>query len=662
MEVKKMKRITASLICALMVFCLLPATAMAADTWDGTSVDTSWYNTTDTEFTIYTGAELAGLAQIVNSGDAANGAPYNLSGVTITLGDDIDLGGHQWTPIGYYDNSIGHAGYQFFDGTLDGGGHTISGLAIGTPGSPENSLYMVGLFGETTSNSSLKNLNVETIGIYSSYNNAYVGVLAAFADKRVSNCTATGDVTGGDNACVGGLAGSSAGDMTNCHASGNVTGGVGSSAGGLLGDKADGALTGCYATGNVTGGYSVGGLVGNGGMGTISDCYATGNVMCSSYYAGGFIGYFDNNTSVSGCYATGNVTASGTGVNAGGFAGFSRGTADNCYAAGSVSDGNHDNCMIGGFIGNNYKDIQDSYARGAVSGGGTGTYVGEFAGRNQSGATLGDCYFDTRDAGLTAGIGQDSNSQTVTGLAPDEMTGTAASTNMAGLDFSVAWTAKANDSEWYFPQLTVFAGSSDNTVKAFSLESVTLMPFTVTFESNGGGAVAPGYGYYTAVGKPADPTRSGHLFEGWYTTSDFTTAYDFTTTVTADITLYAKWTAYAQWTAALTLSSSDSDGTIYTSGRVTLTPNVDGGTWDWDHSFFTATFNSSATFTALKAGTSTITYTMDGVSVTYDVTIKESTLPSTGQDATLVTIFAALGVLALAAGIIIGIRRHAHSL
>ncbi len=59
-----MKRITALLICALMVFCLLPATAMAADTWDGTAVDTSWYNTTDTEFTIYPQRSLRGLPSL----------------------------------------------------------------------------------------------------------------------------------------------------------------------------------------------------------------------------------------------------------------------------------------------------------------------------------------------------------------------------------------------------------------------------------------------------------------------------------------------------------------------------------------------------------------------------------------------------------------------
>ena len=42
--------------------------------------------------------------------------------------------------------------------------------------------------------------------------------------------------------------------------------------------------------------------------------------------------------------------------------------------------------------------------------------------------------------------------------------------------------------------------------------------------------------------KPADPTRDGYTFGGWYTDEACTQAYDFSTPVTADLTLYAKWT------------------------------------------------------------------------------------------------------------------------
>lgn len=45
--------------------------------------------------------------------------------------------------------------------------------------------------------------------------------------------------------------------------------------------------------------------------------------------------------------------------------------------------------------------------------------------------------------------------------------------------------------------------------------------------------------------KPADPTRDGYTFAGWYTDEACTQAYDFSTPVTADLTLYAKWTKNA---------------------------------------------------------------------------------------------------------------------
>jgi uncharacterized repeat protein (TIGR02543 family) len=44
--------------------------------------------------------------------------------------------------------------------------------------------------------------------------------------------------------------------------------------------------------------------------------------------------------------------------------------------------------------------------------------------------------------------------------------------------------------------------------------------------------------------KPADPTKSGFIFGGWYLEDTFTTAWDFDTGIAEDdVTLYAKWTA-----------------------------------------------------------------------------------------------------------------------
>lgn len=71
--------------------------------------------------------------------------------------------------------------------------------------------------------------------------------------------------------------------------------------------------------------------------------------------------------------------------------------------------------------------------------------------------------------------------------------------------------------------------------------------WTVAFNSNGGSACDTKF-VATADGKlvkPADPTRDGYTFGGWFTDEAFTQAYDFSTPVTADLTLYAKWTKNA---------------------------------------------------------------------------------------------------------------------
>ena len=73
--------------------------------------------------------------------------------------------------------------------------------------------------------------------------------------------------------------------------------------------------------------------------------------------------------------------------------------------------------------------------------------------------------------------------------------------------------------------------------------SAVAKDYTVTFDSNGGSDVAKQtVTSGEKVNKPADPTREGYEFAGWYTDSKLTTAYDFSSKVTKSITLYAKWT------------------------------------------------------------------------------------------------------------------------
>jgi len=69
--------------------------------------------------------------------------------------------------------------------------------------------------------------------------------------------------------------------------------------------------------------------------------------------------------------------------------------------------------------------------------------------------------------------------------------------------------------------------------------------YTVTFNTQGGSTVpSQTVNAGERVAKPANPTRSGYIFGGWYTEAACITAWDFdSSTVSGNLTLYAKWTA-----------------------------------------------------------------------------------------------------------------------
>lgn len=95
------------------------------------------------------------------------------------------------------------------------------------------------------------------------------------------------------------------------------------------------------------------------------------------------------------------------------------------------------------------------------------------------------------------------------------------------------------------------------------------MKYNVSFETNGGSAVATQSIESGKIAvKPADPSRTGYSFGGWYTDNSFGTAYDFGKAVTSDITLYAKWENIPDTTAA--------NGTTDTTGNNANTTNTTG--------------------------------------------------------------------------------------
>ena len=94
------------------------------------------------------------------------------------------------------------------------------------------------------------------------------------------------------------------------------------------------------------------------------------------------------------------------------------------------------------------------------------------------------------------------------------------------------------------------AQSANEYAKEPGAQAPKVLKVTVTFDSNQGTAVDS---QLVAVGdkvaKPADPTREGYIFSGWFTDQDCATAYDFDAAVDGtepELTLYAGWKAANQ--------------------------------------------------------------------------------------------------------------------
>lgn len=120
-----------------------------------------------------------------------------------------------------------------------------------------------------------------------------------------------------------------------------------------------------------------------------------------------------------------------------------------------------------------------------------------------------------------------------------------------------------------------------------SNEEPTAEYYTVTFEYNYGNkgtydTVTVEHG--KTVNSPANPTRSGYTFNGWYTAASGGNKFDFSAAVTSDLTLYAHWTSastggggsgsggsYTPSTSSYTVSFYMNDGTDAVHTTVTVT-------------------------------------------------------------------------------------------
>ena len=152
-------------------------------------------------------------AAAASAGDNISIPPGGRSrGKTVTLKDDIDLSGTDFSPV------------PIFLGTFDGGGHTVRGVRITDTGSA------IGLFRYIEQGASVMNLNV--VGnVFPKGSASSIGGIAGENSGSIRDCTFLGSVRG--ESSIGGIVGNNttSGTVINCSSSGfiygkSATGGV----------------------------------------------------------------------------------------------------------------------------------------------------------------------------------------------------------------------------------------------------------------------------------------------------------------------------------------------------------------------------------------------------------------------------------------------------
>ncbi|PHQ40524.1 hypothetical protein DJ69_00710 [Halorubrum persicum] len=432
-------------------------------------------------------------------------------------------GGSGFDPVGPNESTA-------FTGSLDGNGHTITGLTINRPATNAVGLFGVAAGGDIQSltltdvtivgqqstgaiagESDVLITDVTVIGAINGTES--VGGVTGVTTGAVTNVTTDETVNGTDTVggvagltefdmvltdvdshstvtgtdVVGGVTGNNLGTIKNVTASGTVDGR--NTTGGVVGDNSDpgGLIENAVASGNVTGMNDVGGLAGVNGPTLIDGDAEIRNVSASGSVngqlrVGGLVGR--NSGTIQEATASGAVTGN---ESVGGLVGQNGVLADdesligNTKASGSVGGSN----AVGGLVGVNQPGgiVRTSFVTGAVTGSPTaGGLVGANPEIFDESGTVHQAYWDTDTTGRDISAGN------VTGLTTAEMTGENALSNMTQLsDFF--WQPRATD----YPVLrsqssqevtsdTLNISLSETTITAGTLTEITV---TVTNAQTG---------------------------------------------------------------------------------------------------------------------------------------------------------------------------------
>lgn len=359
---------------------------------DEKNCDTSWYDSTKSEFVLEDSADLAGLAKLSRENEG-----FKDKIITLKENQEYDLSAHEWVPI------------QSFQGTFDGKNATITGLSIGA--NDEGSTIVAGLFSYGMSGT-IKELKLKDV--YIKTTNEAGGVVARTATgSSVENCSVEGDIisNGDRDSWAGGVVGKNVGTVKNCSFKGSVSGTTGP-IGGIVGqsDSSSSIIESCTNSGRVEGHagssveYAAGGIVGMSG-GTVKDCTNDGVISGQSPRTGGIVGTLQckaEAVGVTDCTNTGTVDAESKFL--GGIVGSTQGTGNvagkitNCKNSATITGNSDQNNVIpqaGGILGGLEKStlnvtIEKCANLGTVSAGyNNGRYgVGGIVGANNVSGTL----------------------------------------------------------------------------------------------------------------------------------------------------------------------------------------------------------------------------------------------------------------------------------
>lgn len=293
------------------------------------------------------------------------------------------------------------------------------------------------------------------------------------------------------------------------------------SVGGLVGVMyGDGMILESYADVEIEAISMVGGLIGSSISGTITinRSFSLGEIAAEQDI-GGLIGLANSINLIEDCFSRMDLHymmgSQPTGLNGiaeaivGGIIGYDLGHADNLYEnlyfAGTITALENVSPYVGPIIGYSYSSIPVDVSPQAI---------------------FLHLYYDN-----TLYTGPNSTTLGV-GLSTAQMM---SASHYTGFDFSTVWSIDALYNGGY----------------AYLNEGFILVLFV-------NGSDSFGYQDYPGdhVIEPADPTRLGYIFGGWYVDQTYTNPWNFETGIAnTDVTLYAKWTAQLPDTGQLTSSA-----------------------------------------------------------------------------------------------------------